>query len=139
MLLSPLQLTFMTVRHAFSHLSFKCDPNAKKDTIQILNQTCCSHVMEQLQIIILSKLYLHVIYIPPPTDTHTHMHMCTHAHTHTHWWRGGVIFRSSICPQLHSLTPPKLVIGIQLSLQGVVCNSLPCAPSVYLFFYLNDL
>jgi hypothetical protein len=46
--------------HTFSHLSFKCDPNAKKDTIQILNQTCCSHVMKQLQIIILSKLYLHV-------------------------------------------------------------------------------
>ena len=53
------------------HLSFKCDPNAKKDTIQILNQTWCSHVMEQLQKIILNKLYSHVINIPP-TDTHTH-------------------------------------------------------------------
>ena len=138
MLLSPFQLTLMTVRHTFSHLSFKCDPNTKKDTIQILSQTCCSHVMEQLQIIILHKLYLHVIYIPP-TDTHTHTCMHTHTHTHTHWWRGEVVFRSSICPQLHSLAPPKLVIGIQLSLQGVVCNSLPCAPSIYFFFYLNDL
>ena len=100
------------------------------NTIQILNQKWCSHVIEQLQIIILNKLYVHVIYSPPPL---------THTHTHTHWWRGEVVFRSSICPQLHSLTPPKLVIGIQLSLQGVVCNSLPCAPSIYLFFYLNDL
>jgi hypothetical protein len=46
------------------------------------------HVMKQLQIIILSKLYLHVIYIPPPhwhthTCMHTRMHACAHTHTHT--------------------------------------------------------
>ena len=95
------------------------------NTIQILNQTWCSHVMEQLQIIILSKLYLHVIYIPLPLT-----------HTLVKGWGCIQEFHLSTTSLLNSLTPPKLVIGIQLSLQGGFCNSLPCAPSIYLFFIL---
>ena len=48
--------------------------------------------MEQLQIIILHKLYLHVIYIP-----------LTNTHTHTHTGEGVGLY--SGVPSVHNFTP----------------------------------
>ena len=79
------------------------------NTIQILNQAWCSHVMQQLQIIILNKLYSLINNPPPPTNTDTHT-------------GEGVGLYSGV---------PKPVIGILLSLQGVLLCSF--------YFYLNDL
>ena len=87
--------------------------NIKPNMLLTCNGTTTDN--NSLQIIFACYLFIS----PPLTHTHTraraHMRTCTHTHIHTHRWRGGVVFRSSICPQLHSLAPPKLVIGIQLS------------------------
>jgi len=98
------------------------------NTIQILNQAWCSHVMQQLQIIILNKLYSHVINIPPPP---------TDAHTHT---GEGVGLYSGV-PSVHNFTP------LLLLNQWLVFNSayreffvIHCLVLLlFIFFYLNDL